>query len=75
MGRKFLRCVEVEGETYSEDQLKNCSYEDLKMIMSFCEDIKDVKRVANLSDNYLAQNYADNLECQINGLNNPRRGW
>lgn len=63
----FIRVIEIEGEKYCEGDIKSMNTAQLKMLISFIDNEKDLNWVKHWSSNNPAiEAYIDNLIAKIN---------
>jgi len=56
-----LRTIQIEDEIYSETQISNMTYNELHMLVSFCDNIKQLNFIKHYTNIERVQVYIDNL--------------
>lgn len=65
----FIRVVEVDGEEYTEKMVRGFSFDQVKMLISFIDNEKDLNVIKVWYGNAIMSSYIDNLISKVNNYN------
>ena len=63
---KILRAIEIEGETYTSEQIQQMSFDEVKMLISFVSAEKELLFIKKIREScYRTESYIDNLISKL----------